>query len=583
MTFDNRPVRRNDNENPRPRPKTASGAQRTGARPQQGSGARTVTGSARTGAARPASASRTGARPASQASRSAAARRPANPANSRASAARRPAPKSKKPTWLNQRVGRFDMETLLAMALILVVLVAVGFITVKIVSGVSKRNTTVENRYDLANITRADEGNAGAASASSGDTASQQRTDIFGDNTVNNTNAGNTGSAETTNAAVPSATQPVATVASVGTVPSSGLRSARIRTVGDFVISKEMIDTAKAYANNNGSTLKYDFSGMLSVIGEYMGNADFTVANVDGSMGGKYRHGYTGYPQINTPEMLIQNLKDVGVDMLTLANNHMLDGWYDGLLAEIDNVDAAGLYHVGAYRTQEERDTPCIVEINGIKVGFMNYTESLNNFENYGVDKKALEYGCGWIKNSNCTEDAKRLRNAGADVIVCYMHWGEEYTTKVNKNQTDQAQKLMKAGVDIIVGGHPHVVQHAEWLTGTNQFGEPQRTFCIFSLGNYLTDHTAKNTDGGIIFDFTIQEKGDGTFEITAPSYITTYVWKTGSDLFGRGYVVVPCAAYVNNKTRPSGMSDSEYQAMVTSHNNQVAIMNEGVGAQKTY
>ena len=281
--------------------------------------------------------------------------------------------------------------------------------------------------------------------------------------------------------------------------------------------------------------------------------------------------------------MLITTLKNVGVDMLTLANNHMLDGWYDGLLAEIDNVDAAGLYHVGAYRTKEERNKPYIVSINGIKVGFLNYTESLNNFENYGVDKKALEFGAGWLKNSNVTEDAKRLREAGAEVIVCFMHWGEEYSTTVGKGQQNEAQKLVKAGVDVIVGGHPHVVQHADWLTGTNQFGETQRTFCIYSLGNYLSEHTTKNTDGGIIFDFTIQERGDGTFEITAPSYITTYVWKCPNDMFGRGYVVVPCAKYINSKTRPSGMSDAEYQAMVASHNGQVAIMNEGVGTQKIY
>ncbi|MBQ3668470.1 MAG: CapA family protein [Clostridia bacterium] len=572
MTFDNRPVKR-------PPENTSKTASAGAAKPGTQRTTPKSTGAIRTGqrtassttARRPASAA--GARPASSSGRKPAPRagRPSGQ-----TAARRPAPGrrapakgSRKPAWLSKRVGRFDMETVLAMALILVVLVAIGFAIGGIVSAVNKKNTDYVQKTEIANIVP--EVTATAVTQTSLNNA----VDIFGTPTV----PPETGTQTQTNVG----TQP-SQIASVGTPNSGGLRSCTIRTVGDFVMDKNILAAGKAYSQSTSSQYKYDFSGMLSIISEYMGNADFTVANVDGSMGGEshYRYGYSGYPQFNTPEMLIYNVKDAGVDMLTLANNHMLDGWFDGLMDEIENVEKAGLYHVGANRSTEEKNTPVIIEINGIKVGFLNYTESLNSMETRGVDPKATVFGVNSTRNSNCGEDAKRLREAGADVIVCYMHWGEEYVTTPNKNQTDMVQKLMKAGVDIIVGGHPHVVQHAEWITGTNQFGEAQRTFCIYSLGNFLSEHTIKNTDGGIIFEFTIQEKGDGTFEITAPGYLTTYVWKTGDDIFGRGYVVVPCAAYINSGTRPSGMSNSEYNAMVASHNNQVAIMNEGVGTQIT-
>ena len=349
------------------------------------------------------------------------------------------------------------------------------------------------------------------------------------------------------------------------------LRSAVIRTLGDIVVDTEMLAAAQAYARESGSGLRYDFSGMLRLVRGYIGGADFTVANVDGSMGGKYKYGYTGYPQINTPEDLILNLKDAGVDLLTLANNHMLDGWYNGLLAELDHVDAAGLRHTGAFRTREERETPCIVSINGIRVGFLNYTESLNNFENYGVDERALEYGCAWIRNSDFAGDAKKLREAGAEVIVCYMHWGEEYKTAVGESQAEYARQLARAGVDVIVGGHPHVVQHAEWIPGG-----PRPTFCIYSLGNFLTEHRLENTDGGIIFDFTIREKTDGAFSIETPAFLTTYVWKTGGEP-GRGFTVTPCAGYLEGRMRPPGMSDEEYRAMAKSHGGQTAILAEGI------
>ena len=581
-----------------PAPKR-SAAPRTQAAPSRSSAPRTGTAAS----ARSSTARTSGQRAASPTARPGASRSAAQrtaPRPQRSVPPRRPAAKAKRktPAWLHKRVGGFDMETLLALTLIVVVLGALVFVGAMVISSAAEKNTEYVIRDDIADIKSPEQ--IAAANAAANGTPSGQNTQTGNPSGAGSTPAstdttpsaggqqtgngdGQTGQGGGQSETQPTQTQPAATMMSVGT-KSDGLRSCTIRTVGDFVMDKNVIAAGKAYASANGTGLSYDFSGMLSEIGSYMQNADFTVANVDGSMGGEshYKYGYSGYPQFNTPETLIVNLKNVGVDMLTLANNHMLDGWYDGLVDEIKNVENAGLAHVGASRTQEERNTPVIIEINGIKIGFMNYTESLNSMESRGVDKKAVEFGTNWIKNSNCAEDAKKLRQAGAEVIVCYMHWGDEYVTTPNKNQTDMAQKLMKAGVDIIVGGHPHVVQHAEWLTGTNQFGESQRTFCIYSLGNFLSEHTIKNTDGGIIFEFTIQEKGDGTFSIEAPSYITTYVWKTGNDIFGRGFVVVPCAAYINNGTRPSGMSDSEYKAMVASHNNQVAIMSEGVGTQKT-
>ena len=79
-------------------------------------------------------------------------------------------------------------------------------------------------------------------------------------------------------------------------------------------------------------------------------------------------------------------LVDAGVDMLTLANNHMLDGWFDGLMAEIANVEKVGLKHVGANRSAEEKNTPVVYEINGIKVGTV-IGQKLDN-ENYDAEVK---------------------------------------------------------------------------------------------------------------------------------------------------------------------------------------------------
>lgn len=349
---------------------------------------------------------------------------------------------------------------------------------------------------------------------------------------------------------------------------SNGLRSATIRNVGDFVIHEPIFKSAK---QEDGS---YDFIPMLTYIKESMGNADYTVANVDGPMGGAGKRGYKGYPQFNTPPHLMLALLDAGVDMLTLSNNHALDTYFDGLKAEIENCIQCGMAYVGGARTQEEHDTPVIKEVNGIKIGFLNYTESANTMEKYS-DADASVYGINFARKADFDADVQAARSAGAEVVVAYMHWGTEYERTADSNQQTYAKKLVAAGVDVIIGSHPHVVQPAYWLSGTrNSDGGTQRTLCLCSLGNFLSDQRAQYRDGGIIFEFTIQETSAGVFDIVSPKYIPTYVWRTGDDDSGYTYRVVPCGVYLDSA--PDGMSDSDHARLVEVWQETIEQMNRG-------
>lgn len=388
---------------------------------------------------------------------------------------------------------------------------------------------------------------------------------------------------------VPSVTQPVQTGSDPAqqvfnqNVPSNGLRSATIRTMGDFVIHEEVFLNAERLAKSTNYQYPYNFAPMIDPVWDVIGNADFTVTNVDGCLGGKeaHKYGYRGYPQFNTPQYILANLKDASVDMLTLANNHMLDGWFDGLMKTIENVEYVGLKHVGASRTQDERNAPVIHEINGIKVGFLNYTEDLNSMDQQSaLDKRAMQFAVHAVKNSNCANDAKALRDAGADVIVCFMHWGTEYELEPDRDQKTLAQKLVECGVDVIIGGHPHVVQRAEWLTGTNQFGEQQETLCLYSLGNFLSFQRKQYRDGGIIFDFTIQEQSDGSFRIINAGYLPTWVWVTGTEKSNYNFQILNIADYINNP--PANMTNTDYLQMMQSYNDSVAAMSKGVGTLLT-
>jgi len=330
------------------------------------------------------------------------------------------------------------------------------------------------------------------------------------------------------------------------------LRSATIRTLGDFVIHEPVFRAAKIEGNGT-----YDFAPMLEMVKHVISGADYTVANVDGSLGGPGERGYQGYPRFNTPPALMQALAECGVDMLTLANNHALDEYFDGLKATIENCEKYGLDHVGGARTPEEHDKPVIIEIAGISVGFLNYTFGTNAMERF-CNKNVIRYGINYISKAYFKRDARALRDAGAEVIVAYMHWGDEYNRKANASQKANARKLAEAGVDVIVGGHPHVVQSPiEWIKAKQEDGTSKQTLCVYSIGNFLSNQPQRYRDGGIVFEFTIQEIREGAFEMRSPKYIPTYYWRRGSEKKGLTIRVVACGEWMEE--RPEGMNDDSY------------------------
>ncbi|MBQ2434091.1 MAG: CapA family protein, partial [Clostridia bacterium] len=150
-----------------------------------------------------------------------------------------------------------------------------------------------------------------------------------------------------------------------------------------------------------------------------------------------------------------------------------------------------------------------------------------------------------------------------------------EYALEPDQNQKEYAEKLMEAGVDVIIGGHPHVVQRAEWLRGVNQFGETQETLCLYSLGNFLSFQRSRYRDGGIIFEFTVREQADGSFRIVEPGYLPTWVWVTGARE-KYDFKVLNIADFIEN--RPEGMTDQDFQQMMESYRDSIAAMSKGVG-----
>lgn len=368
-------------------------------------------------------------------------------------------------------------------------------------------------------------------------------------------------------AATPTSTpQPTSVVETVPTptptvAPTStpAPRSATIRALGEIAMETDLLKSALNQADGS-----FDFSPMFSEISGVMGDADYTIADVEGTLGDT--QGISGDGEkMHTPSALLSALKAGGVDMLMLSNDHAMDGDFAELQATVQNVADAGLDYVGAYASAEERNTPVIKDINGIKVGFVAYVESLN-----GNEKKAesseLQYGVSMVSNSNALADIENTRAAGADVIIALVNWGETLSADLTGSQQQIAMLLSRAGVDVIIGYNPHTVQPAMWLEAPSMDeAATNRTLCICATGNFLSNQRTEGFDSGVVFEFTIEEQADGSFEIVNPSYIPTYVWRYENAETGLyEYRTVPAGRWTENDVDnlPEGMSYSDLQRM---------------------
>ena len=151
--------------------------------------------------------------------------------------------------------------------------------------------------------------------------------------------------------------------------------SIRLTFTGDLILLKDMVENG--YNSLQG---QYSFDSMFKYVKEYYDEADFNIGVFEGPVAGKEK-GYStscfgdGIPfYLNFPKEYAETVKRTGFDIVTLANNHILDQGVEGMYHTLDELDTIGLAHVGAYRNEEEKSSVKIVEVRGKKMAVLAYT-----------------------------------------------------------------------------------------------------------------------------------------------------------------------------------------------------------------
>ena len=276
----------------------------------------------------------------------------------------------------------------------------------------------------------------------------------------------------------------------------------------------------------NSETGTYDFSPMFKNVTKYIESATVAVGNLETTLAGEER-GYSGYPTFNSPAELAYDMKEMGIDILTTANNHCIDKGYSGLVSTLDKLDEYGIAHTGTSRSVEEQNTILFKDLEGIKTAFLCYTYGTN-----GIPiPSGREYSVNLIDKDFMKQQLDKAKEEGAELIVASMHWGSEYRIKPTEEQEELAEFLIKNGADIILGNHSHVPEPMEMKEVTLDDGTKREGFVIYSMGNFFSAQTQEYTRDTLIVNVEVRKNGQtGEITIDKATYTPVYVYDNGSN-----------------------------------------------------
>ena len=231
----------------------------------------------------------------------------------------------------------------------------------------------------------------------------------------------------------------------------------------------------------------------LKEIGKYLAKQDIVLCNLEGPLSYrgemlKKKYVFRGDPS------LIDMLQEFGINVFSLANNHIMDYGKLALMDTINLIKSAELYPVGAGENQVEALTPVIIEKKGLLIAF---------FASLGFPLSREEIcsdaaGPCQVRLDDLISLIQEIRDQ-VNLIIVSFHWGFEYSSLPHTHQIEDAHQLIDAGADLIIGHHPHVIQAIEKYHGK---------YILYSLGNFLFDQHDDEGKDSFLFSCILGKEG---------------------------------------------------------------------------
>lgn len=280
-----------------------------------------------------------------------------------------------------------------------------------------------------------------------------------------------------------------------------------ITFAGDLILLEDQVK--RGYTGDG-----YDFSEVFEYAKKYIASADYAIGVFEGPMAGEdagystsnFDDGKKLY--LNFPDEFAEAVQDAGFDLVTTANNHVLDRGPDGAFRTLDVLDEIGLDHTGSYRNESEKQNNRVklVECDGIRMVFLSYTYGSNY---YNIYEGELSYVTSAISGTEGEQfeklkaqverDFEEARSLSPDLIIVLPHLGTQFSNEPDDEQIVWFDIFKEFGADIILGDHPHVVEPVliEDYNG-------RKVFTAYCPGNFANVYRKNQGDTSMLVDVYI-------------------------------------------------------------------------------
>jgi len=334
---------------------------------------------------------------------------------------------------------------------------------------------------------------------------------------------------------------------------------------GDLILLEDQVK--RAYTGDG-----YDFSEYFRYCKNYFQNSDLTISVFEGPMGGE-TIGYTSRNfddnktlALNFPDEFAVAAKEAGYDLVTTANNHVLDKGVEAAKRTISVLDQIGLEHIGSYRNKEDKSNNRVkvIDKEGIRFCILAYTYGSNNYSVYDLlYNDELSYLTSIISTNEeyfertkeaVRQDFELAKSYHPDFIIVLPHIGDQFHNEPSEMQERWFRTFEEFGADIILGCHPHVVQPIEIEENGNK-----KCFKAYCPGNYANIYRERQGDTSMLVSVYIdRDKKD----IVGGSIVPLY---TNSNLDGN-YRAIPIFSIENNSKVSEQISTDDYERAEKAH-----------------
>lgn len=304
--------------------------------------------------------------------------------------------------------------------------------------------------------------------------------------------------------------------------PYAGV-SVTFLAAGDNLIHPNLYLDAESRGNGEKT---YDFLPLYQNVASLVAAADFAYLNQETLMAGDADYGLSGWPTFNSPQQLGFDLVEVGFDIISMANNHMLDKGASGYEATLDFWHTQPVTLIGGYYNEADAAEIRTVEKDGITIALLAYTYGTNGLFLPASSELSVPY----LEEERILRDLANAENC-ADFTIVSVHWGVENTQEVTEEQRQMAKLLADNGADVILGSHSHTLQPLTFLQSSGAGTEPagKDVLCIYSLGNFVSGMSNPVNMVGGMLSFTISGDGEGGL-CTTDVHFTPTVTFYGAD-----------------------------------------------------